>query len=86
LPASEYDGAHHVGARYLHRFNEYWDLTLRADFGFGDSEGTTNLLGSVGYRFPGPFALQLGYRYFDLESKENVNGATEIIDLEFSGP
>jgi len=75
-----------VGARYLHRFNENWDLTLRVDFGFGDSEGTTNLLGSVGYRFPGPFALQLGYRNFDLKFKENVNGATEIIDLELSGP
>ena len=75
-----------AGARYLHRFTDHWDLTLRGDIGFGDSEGTLNLLGSVGYRFTGPFALQLGYRHTTMEFEDDVNGAVETTELELSGP
>ena len=39
------------GARYLYRINDNWDLNLRGDYKFGDSEGTWNLLAIVGYRF-----------------------------------
>jgi hypothetical protein len=74
-----------IGTRFLHRFNENWDLTMRVDLGFGDSEGTLNFLTSVGYRFPGPFALQLGYRHVDMKFKDNVNGVVETTDLELSG-
>lgn len=74
-----------IGTRFLHRFNQNWDLTMRVDLGFGDSEGTLNFLSSVGYRFPGPFALQLGYRYVDMKFKDDVNGAVETTDLELSG-
>ena len=40
-----------VGARFLHLFDNNWDLTLRGDLSFGDSEGTVNLLASVGEQF-----------------------------------
>jgi len=75
-----------VGARYLYRFNDRWDLGVRGDIGFGESDGTVNVIVSGGYRFPGPFALQLGYRYVNLEYTETVNGDDETTEIEFNGP
>ncbi len=74
------------GVRYLHRFNDDWDLNLRGDYSFGDSEGTLNLLASLGYRFNGTFALNLGYRHLAIEFEDNANGAVESTDIEMSGP
>jgi len=61
------------------------DIT-RGDIGFGESDGTVNLIVSGGYRFPGPFALQLGYRYVNLEYTETVGDAEETTEIEFTGP
>ncbi len=74
------------GARYLYRINDNWDLNLRGDYSFGDSEGTWNLLASVGYRFNKTFALNLGYRHLVIEFEENVSGGVTTTDIEFSGP
>ena len=74
------------GARYLYRINDNWDLNLRGDYSFGDSEGTWNLLASVGYRFNKTFALNLGYRHLAIEFEENVSGGMETTDIELSGP
>ncbi len=74
-----------LGARYLHRFNRRWDLTLRGDYSFGDSEGTLNLLASTGFRFSEAFAVQLGYRYADLEYEDSSSGAVETTEIELSG-
>ncbi len=75
-----------AGARFLHRFNDNWDMTLRGDLSFGDSEGTLNLLASVGYRFNRTFALNLGYRHLDIEFEENISGEVETTDITLSGP
>jgi hypothetical protein len=75
-----------VGARFLHRFNDKWDLNLRGDYGFGDSEGTLNLLATVGYRFNKTFALNLGYRDMSIEFEENIGGEIETTDIGMSGP
>jgi len=75
-----------AGARYLHRFDENWDLTLRGDLSFGDSEGTVNLIASAGYRFNDTFALNLGYRHLAMEFEDSSSGVAETIDLELSGP
>lgn len=74
------------GARYLHRFNDNWDLNLRGDYSFGDSEGTWNLLASVGYRFNKTFALNLGYRHLAIEFENTISGGVETTDIEMSGP
>ncbi len=74
-----------VGARYLHRFGERWDFTMRADLSFGDTDGTLNLLTSVGYRFPGPFALNLGYRHATIEYSNRVDGVKEDVEIELTG-
>ena len=75
-----------VGARYLHRFNETWDASLRADVSFGDTEGSVNALASVGYRFGETFALQLGYRYTSFEFDDIFTGAGATTDVDLSGP
>jgi len=76
----------YFGARYLNRFNDRWDFTVRGDYSFGDTEGTINLLASVGYRFNKTFALNLGYRHLAIEFKDDVDGEDETTDIELSGP
>jgi len=75
-----------LGARYAHRIGDRWDFNLRGDYSFGDSEGTLNLLASVGLRVAGPFGLQLGYRHVVIEFEEDVGGAPETTEISLSGP
>lgn len=90
-PTQRFDGDSqftdaYAGARFLQRLNDNWDLNLRGDYSFGDSEGTLNLLASVGYRFNETFALNLGYRHLAIEFEESVSGGVETTDIELSGP
>jgi len=77
-----------IGARFLYPMGEHFDLTMRADVSGGDTEGTTNFLASVGYRFPIRYqiAVHLGYRYATLRLKET--SASEVVetDITLSGP
>jgi hypothetical protein len=75
-----------LGARYIVRFNERWDFTIRGDVSFGESEGTYNGIMSVGFRFNEPFALQLGYRHAKLEWEERLGDEPEKTDVSLSGP
>ena len=75
----------YLGARYIHRVGDRWDFTVRGDYGFGDSEGTLNLLASVGFRVAGPFGLQLGYRYASIEFEDDVDGVPEKVEITLSG-
>ena len=75
-----------LGARYLHRFSDRWGASIRGDVSFGDSEGTLNMLASVGYRVAGPFALQLGYRYATISIEEDVDSTTLTTDITLDGP
>lgn len=75
-----------LGGRYIHRFNDRWDFNVRGDYSFGDSEGTLNLLASVGMRVAGPFALQLGYRHAVIEFEEDVDGVQNTSEISLSGP
>lgn len=75
-----------LGARYLHRLGNRWDLIVRGDYSFGDSDGTLNLLASIRLRVAGPFGLQLGYRHAVIEFEEDVNGVPETTEVSLSGP
>jgi hypothetical protein len=75
-----------LGGRYIHHFNDRWDFNVRGDYSFGDSEGTLNLLASVGMRVAGPFALQLGYRHAVIEFKEDIDGVQNTTEISLSGP
>ena len=74
-----------LGARYVHRAGNRWDFTLRGDYSFGDSEGTLNLLASVGLRVAGPFGLQLGYRHAVIEYEDSIDGVPETTEVSLSG-
>ena len=75
-----------VGARLLQRFGNKWDMTLRGDYSFGDTEGSLNLLGTVGYRFNDTFAMNLGYRHFAVELEDSDDGESVTTDITLSGP
>lgn len=77
-----------IGARFLYPLGEQFDLSARVDVSAGDTEGTSNILASVGYRFPSRYqiALHLGYRHTVLQLRDS--SGTEVIDTEItlSGP
>ena len=77
-----------VGARLIGKFTEKWHYKLRADIAGGGTERTINGLAAVGYTFgqTGLFSLDLGYRYMNIELKnEDVSGTIET-DITMSGP
>ncbi len=76
----------YLGARYLNRFSDRWDFTVRGDVSFGDTEGTFNFLASVGYRFNSTFALNLGYRHLKIEFEDDDSGVTVTTEIEMTGP
>ncbi|MFC5578071.1 hypothetical protein ACFPOA_08630 [Lysobacter niabensis] len=70
-----------LGARYTWALSDRWDLTLRGDGSFGDTEGTWNASvlakGRMGYG-----ALLFSYRYLSGELETNDSS----IDITLSGP
>jgi hypothetical protein len=75
-----------LGARYRHPFGKRWDFSLRGDYGFGDSDGTVNLLAGIGVRFNDTFGMKFGYRHADIELEVEVEGAPETMEIVLSGP
>ena len=76
----------YVGARYLHRFSESWDFSIRGDYGFGGSDGALNLMAGVGWRSRGAFGMSLAYRHLAFELDQKVEGEAVTNELDFSGP
>jgi hypothetical protein len=76
-----------VGVRLSGKFTEKWHYKLRADYAGGGTEGTINGLAAVGYTFgQGLFSLDLGYRYMNIELKnEDADGVVES-EITMSGP
>ena len=83
--AAEIDDAF-IGARYRLPFGERWNATLRADYGFGDSNGTLNVIAGVGVRFSQTVGMHAGYRHANIEFEEVLQGAREETDITLSGP
>ncbi len=75
-----------LGARYLRRLGERWNLSLRGDYGFGDSDGTVNLLAGIGLRINETFGLKFGYRHAEIVFEEDVNDSPEETEISLSGP
>ena len=76
----------YVGARYLHRFTESWDFSVRGDYGFGGSDGALNLMAGVGWRSRGAFGMSLAYRHLAFEIDQKVEGEAVTNEFDFSGP
>ena len=83
--AAEIDDAF-IGARYRLTFSERWHATLRADYGFGDSDGTLNVIAAVGVRFNQTVGMHAGYRYANIEFEQELEGEQEETDISLSGP
>jgi hypothetical protein len=75
-----------VGARYLYRINEAWDVSVRGDYGFGGSDGALNLLAGVGWRSRGAFGMSLVYKHQSFEFDERVDGEPTTSEFDFTGP
>jgi hypothetical protein len=91
LPSQPLDVAAEVddlflGARYRYPFGKRWDFNLRGDYGFGDSDGTVNLIAGIGVQFNDTFGMKFGYRHADLELEVDVEGSPETMELLLSGP
>jgi hypothetical protein len=76
----------YAGARYLHRFTEAWDATIRADYGVGGSDGSLNFLVSVGWRSRGTFGMSLAYRHLTFDVDERIEGEAATNEFDFTGP
>ncbi len=76
----------YAGARYLHRFTETWDFSIRGDYGIGGSDGALNLMASVGWRTRGAFGMSLAYRHLTFDIDERIEGEPATNKFDFSGP
>jgi len=77
-----------VGVRAIGKFTDRLGYQVRGDYaGFG-TDGTVNLLASLGYTFgQGLFTLDLSYRYMRLELSDNLNnGSSSSSEIDLSGP
>ena len=77
-----------LGARLSGKFTEKWHYRLRADYAGGGTEGTINGIAAVGYTFgqTGLFSLDLGYRYMNIELKDEGANGTTGSEITMSGP
>ncbi len=76
----------YFGARYLHRFNDAWDFSIRGDYGLGGSDGALNIMTGVGWRSRGAFGMSLVYRHFEFDFDQRVEGEPATSEFSFSGP
>ena len=76
----------YLGARYRRSLGNHWGLGLRGDYGFGDSDGTVNLVATVCFQFNETFGLGFGYRYASIEFEQDVDGSPETTEILLSGP
>ena len=75
-----------LGARYMRRFNDNWDFTVRGDYGFGDSDGTFNFMTGVGWRTSGVFGMTLAYRNLHMKFDQVIDGENLETEIDLSGP
>jgi hypothetical protein len=75
-----------LGARFMRRFNDNWDFTVRGDYGFGDSDGTFNFMTGVGWRTSGAFGMQLSYRDLHMKFDQVIDGENLTTEIDLSGP
>lgn len=75
-----------VGGRMKVGINDRWSFVGRADYGFGGSDGTWNLVGFFDYRFRDWGSVFFGYKWmdFDYESGSGIDRYT--YDATQQGP
>ena len=56
------------------------------DYGFGDSDGTLNVIVGIGVQFGETFGMNFGYRHATIEFEQVLEGVQEGTDISLSGP
>jgi hypothetical protein len=76
-----------VGGRVIGKFTEKWGYKIRADYSGGGTEGIVQAFAAVGYTFgQGLFTLDLGYRYMNIQLRDDEGGTKTETDLTMDGP
>lgn len=77
-----------IGARYIHPLGEAWKLVLRGDVGgFGvGSDFTWQAIARVDWQFSESLALNVGYRYLDVDYADGSGSDEFRYDVATSGP
>jgi hypothetical protein len=77
-----------IGLRYSTPLGENWLLDMRADIGAGDTDQAVNAAAYIGYLFGRDhrFAVLGGYRYLDLEMKDEGDLVETKTEMTMSGP
>jgi hypothetical protein len=70
-----------VGARYSFPLSDQWSMGLGADASFGDTEGTWSAAVTAERKL-GSGALQIGYRYMDMQ----LESRDQTLDITMYGP
>lgn len=71
-----------IGTRWGVRLNASWHALVLADVGFGESDTTWQLFGTLAYRFNDRGSVVFGYRYMSLD----YDTPDYRVDLALSGP
>jgi len=75
-----------VGGRLTAEINNKWDFIGRADYGFGGSDGTWNLVGMFDYRFRDWGSVFFGYKWMDFDYESGSGSDRYIYDATQQGP
>jgi hypothetical protein len=75
-----------VGGRMVSRLSQKWTAIGRVDYGFGGSDGTWNLAGTVDYRFREWGSVFAGYRWMKFDYEHGSGKDRYKYDAKQHGP
>jgi hypothetical protein len=75
-----------VGGRVKVGINDKWLFVGRADYGFGGSDGTWNLVGYFDYRFRDWGSVFFGYQWMDFDYESGGGSNRYVYDATQQGP
>jgi len=77
-----------IGARFVGKWSDHWQASVRADVSEGGTDLTWNSLAGLGYSFGdgGRYTALAGYRYMHAEFKNKTDLGELKTTLELSGP
>jgi hypothetical protein len=72
---------------YSTQLSDHWPLRLRGDYGYYDSDNTNWMAEAlVDYRFNDWGALEIGYRYQNIDYDNGSNSGPYSYDMDEYGP
>ena len=76
-----------LGLHYSYRLSDHWRLRLRGDYGYYDSDNTSWMAEALAdWRFNDWGALEIGYRYQNIDYDNDSNSDPYSYDFDEYGP